>query len=139
MSQVPKLWKYSNITPIHKDGNREPLEHYRGISLLSIAGKCQERLVYDAIYEQVIDFIHCSHHGFLRGGSYGTQLLLVHHDWCKALDNSGQVDVVFIDFAKAFGLVNRNILWTKLFKYGVVGLFWNGVKTISLTVSRELL
>ncbi|PFX15535.1 D-inositol 3-phosphate glycosyltransferase, partial [Stylophora pistillata] len=66
MSQVPKLWKHANITPIHKDGDREPVEYYRGISLLSIAGKCQERLVYDAIYEQVIDFIHCSHHGFLR-------------------------------------------------------------------------
>ena len=32
-SQVPKLWKHANVIPIHKDGDREPVEHYRGISL----------------------------------------------------------------------------------------------------------
>ena len=122
MGQVPKLWKHANVTPIHKDGDREPVEHYRGISLLTITGKCQERLVYNAIiYEQVIEFVHSSHHGFLRGRSCTTQLLLVHHDWSKALDNGGQVDVVFIDFAKAFDLVNHTILLTKLYKYGVHG------------------
>ena len=116
--QVPKLWKHANVTPIHKDGDRE---HYRGISLLTIPGKCQERIVYNAVYGQVIEFIHSSHHGFLNGRSCTTQLLLVHHDWSKALDNSGQVDVVFIDFAKAFDLVNHTILLTKLYKYGVRG------------------
>jgi len=44
-------------------------------------GKCQERIVYNAIYDQVIRFIHDSHHGFLTGCSCTTQLLLVHHDW----------------------------------------------------------
>ena len=44
-SQVPTLWKHPSITPIHKKGEREPVEHYSGISLLSITGKCQERLV----------------------------------------------------------------------------------------------
>ena len=96
--QVPELWKHANVTPIHKDGDREPVEHYTGISLLTIPGKCQERIVYNAVYRQVIEFIHSSHHGFLNGRSCTTQLLLVHHGWSKALDNSGQVDVVFIDF-----------------------------------------
>ena len=29
-----ELWKSANITPIHKDGDREPVENYKGISLL---------------------------------------------------------------------------------------------------------
>ena len=119
--RLPKLWKSANITPIHKDGDREPIENYRGISLLTISGKCQERIVYNAIYDQVIRFIHDSHHGFLTGRSCTTQLLLVHHDWFKVLDKRGQVDVVFIDFSKAFDLVCHNILLTKLYKYGVHG------------------
>ena len=77
--------------------------------------------MYHAIYNQVISFIHNSHHGFLTGRSCTTQLLLVHHDWLKALDRSGQVDVVFIDFSKAFDLVCDGILLTKLYKYGVRG------------------
>ena len=37
------------------------------------------------------------------------------------MDKRGQVDVVFIDFSKAFDLVSHNILLTKLYKYGVHG------------------
>ena len=119
--QVPKLWKHASVTPIHKEGDQELVEHYRGISLSTITGKCQERLVCNAIYGQVIEFIHSSHHGFPRGRSGKTHLVLVHHDWSKALDNRGQVDVVFINFAKAFDLGNHTILLTKLYKYGVSG------------------
>ena len=74
----------------HKDGNREPGENRRGISLSTVTGKCPEKIVYIAIYNEVISFIHGSHHGFLTGCSCTTQLLLVDHDWFKVLDRSGQ-------------------------------------------------
>ena len=45
----------------------------------------------------------------------------MNHDWSKALDNGGQVDVVFIDFAKALDHVNHSILLNKLYKYGNSG------------------
>ena len=81
-------WEFITIP---KDGDRQPVENYRGLSLLSIIG-------YNAIYNQVISFVHDSHHEFLTGRSCTTQLLLVHHDWFKVLDKSGLDDVVFIDF-----------------------------------------
>ena len=46
---------------------------------------------------------------------------MVHQDWSKALDKGGQVDVVFIDFAKAFDLVNHSVPLNKLYKYGIRG------------------
>jgi len=46
---------------------------------------------------------------------------MVHHNRFKVLDKSGQVDVVFIDFSKAFDLVCHDILLDKLYKYGVQG------------------
>ena len=45
----------------------------------------------------------------------------MHHDWSMDLDNGGQVDVVFIDFAKAFNVVTHSILLNKLYKYGIHG------------------
>ena len=77
--------------------------------------------MYNAIYNQVISFVHDSHHGFLTGRSCTTQLLLLHYDWFKILDRSRQVDIVFIDFSKAFDIVCHDILLTKLYKYGVRG------------------
>ena len=127
---LPKLWKSANITPIHKEGDLELVENYRGISLLSIMGKCQERIVYNAIYNQVISFVHDSHHGFLTGHSCTTQQLLVHHDWFKVWDKSGQVDVVFTDFSNAFDLVCHDILLAKLYKHGVHGICSIGVDII---------
>ena len=56
-----------------------------------------------------------------------------------ALDNGGQVDVVFIDFAKAFDLVNHSILLNKLYKYGIRGSLCTGVETILLTVGKASL
>ena len=54
--RLAKLWKSANITPIHKDGDREPVENCRGISLLTIsAGKCQERIVYKLFTIKLLD------------------------------------------------------------------------------------
>ena len=44
-------------------------------------------------------------HGFTRGRSYSTQLLLAMNDWTKALHS---VDILYFGFAKAFDSVPRN-------------------------------
>ena len=89
------------------------------------------RILHTVIYDQVFQYLHDSHRGFLRGRSTVSQLVLVHDDWAKVLDNQGQVDVVFLNFSKAFDLVNHSLLIRKLNQYGVGGgNFSNGVKII---------
>ncbi|XP_022785151.1 uncharacterized protein LOC111325586 [Stylophora pistillata] len=43
MSEVPKLWKHANITPIHKDGDREPVEHYRADAVVAVGSRLQQK------------------------------------------------------------------------------------------------
>ena len=98
---VPKLWKQANISPIHKDGDTGSVTNYREISLLSVVGKCQERILHTGIYDQLFQYLHDSmHHSFLRGRSNVSQLVSVHDDWAKVLDNQGHVDVVFWIFLR---------------------------------------
>ena len=74
LGRVPSIWKQANIAPVHKDGEKELVEHCRSISLLPVPGKCQERLVHDAIYNHVLPFLPDWQHGFMKGKSCATQL-----------------------------------------------------------------
>ena len=118
---MPSLWKSANITPIHKNNNKELVENYRSISLLPIPAKCLERLVHTAIYAHIPPYLSKWQHGFVKGKSCGTQLVLTHQQWVTALDEGRQVDVAFLDFSRAFDRVNHSILLRKLCSFGISG------------------
>ena len=48
--KFPDSWKYTNVVPIHKKGNRQLKMNYRPISLLPICGKILEKIVFDQVY-----------------------------------------------------------------------------------------
>ena len=60
-------------------------------------------------------------HGFRRGHSCETQLITTIEDIGKELDKQQQVDVLILDFAKAFDTVPHQQLLKKLDYYGVSG------------------
>ena len=90
-----------------KDGEPSLVENYSGISLLSVLDKRQERILYSAIYDQISQYLYDSYHGFLKGRSTVTQLLLVHNDLAEALDNRGQISVIFLYFSQVFDLADH--------------------------------
>ena len=73
LGEVPLIWKRANITPVFKANAKENVENYRSISLLSILGKCQERIVHRVIYSYVSPFLNNWQHGFVKGRSCITQ------------------------------------------------------------------
>ena len=64
-------------------------------------------------------------HGFVRGRSCATQLVLSLHQWSKARDEGRQVDAIFLDFAKAFDRVAHDVLLQKLCNIGISGALLN--------------
>ena len=50
---VPDEWKLANIVPVYKKGDREHVENYRPISLLSLVSKVFERCVSNTIKDHV--------------------------------------------------------------------------------------
>ena len=128
LGEVPSTWKRANVTPVFEDNAKENVENYRSISLLSILGKCQERIFHRAIYSHVSPFLTDWQHDFVKGRSCITQLVVTHHMWGKALDAGLQVDAVFLHFATAFDRVNHKILLHKLCNFGISGslLAWCG-------------
>ena len=59
-------------------------------------------------------------HGF-RSGRYCVSQLLEHHNKIEELEKSNNVDVIYLDFAKAFDKVDHGILLNKVKQIGING------------------
>ena len=74
--------------------------------------------------EQVVVFFvlfSSEQHGFISGKSCTTQLQEFLEDLTQALDNGKDVDVIYLDFCKAFDKVPHRRLLKKLWAYGIRG------------------
>ena len=121
----PACWKNANICPVFKKGQRQNIRNYRPISLLPVLSKCLERCVYNLIIGQILPQLHPLQHGFMAGRSTATQLLLVYDEISRIVDNRGQVDVTYLDLAKAFDSVSHRLLIRKLKQFGINGTLSN--------------
>jgi len=120
---VPYDWKIANVTPIFKKGSRRQPENYRPVSLTSQLSKVMESVVRDIITGHLDrhHLIKDSQHGFRHGRSCTTNLLEFLDKVTEATNEKESVDVIFLDFAKAFDKVPHKRLLTKLEAHGLGG------------------
>lgn len=118
---VPGVWKSANITPVHKGGATNNVEHYRPISLLPTLSKVFERLVHNAIYPSLHNIIIPEQHGFVKKRSTVSNLMLFTNFLFQSMDMRVQVDAVYTDFCKAFDKVDHFLLLQKIAFNGIRG------------------
>lgn len=118
------------MTAIFKGGDKTKPENYRPISLTSVPGKLMEKIIRDQLVEHMIEnnLFAKSQHGFIFGKSYVTQLLEFLEDVSEELDEGDDVDVIYLDFRKAFDKVPHLRLLKKLWAYGIQGLIYDWIK-----------
>ena len=127
---VPLDWKDAGIVPLFKKGKRDDPKNYRPISLTSIIGKILESIIKDSMLEHLEQhkLIRDSQHGFTRGRSCLTNLIDFMEVVTSMLDEGDPVDMVYLDFAKAFDKVPHQRLLRKLEAHGVGGKVCEWVK-----------
>ena len=106
---LPDDWLTANAMPIFKKGNRSSPLNYRPISLTSVCCKLLEHIIYHhtCIMEHLTQYqiIHNYQYGLRQGYSAESQLITVTEDILYAMDHKLQMDVVLLDYQKAFDTV----------------------------------
>ena len=121
MGEVPGDWRKANVTPVFKKGKKGDPGNYRPVSLTSVPGKVMEQLILGTAsgHIKAKRVIRGSQHGFTKGKSCLTNLIAFYEDVTRWIDDGKAVDVVYLDFSRAFDTVSHSIVAAKLRKCGL--------------------
>ena len=118
---VPLEWNEANIIPLFKKGSRNKSVNHRPVSLTSVICKLLETIIRDHMMDFLIKhkLMNPSQHGFLKARSRITNLLCFFEEITKWVDEGSPVDVIYLDFQKAFDKVPHQRLILQLKSNGM--------------------
>ena len=112
-------------------GSRGKPGNYRQISLTSQVCKLNESIIRDHMIDHLIinNLIKPSQHGFMPKRSCQTNLLEFLDKIFEMIDEGNSVDIVYLDFSRAFYKVPHNKLIQKLEAHGITGSVQEWIKS----------
>ena len=95
------------MVPIYKKVDKQILKNHRPISLLPICGKIFERLIFDELFNCLLEnnFFLSNQSGFKPGDSSINQILSITHEIYNSFDEGLELRSVFLDISKDFDKV----------------------------------
>ena len=108
---IPADWGKAVITPIFKKKDKLDCNNYRGISLLSHAGKILTHIIQQRIRHRTEFILSEEQAGFRPGRGTVDQLFTLHQIIESYIEKGKELHICYIDFEKAFDRVWQTGLW----------------------------
>ncbi|PFX16008.1 RNA-directed DNA polymerase from mobile element jockey [Stylophora pistillata] len=114
--KFPTRWKTAKVTPLFKGGALSDPSNYRPISVLPVLSKIIERHMYNSLYAFLTEqnLIYSRQSGFRKHHSTETALIKIVDELLFNLDRNKVSGLVLVDYAKAFDMVDHELLLKKL-------------------------
>lgn len=134
--RIPDTWKVSYITPIPKKGSVVDISNYRGIAMQSCIPKILDKFITELLNQHLGGIISKNQHGFMKNRSTTTNLLEITqflHENAK----DAQIDVIYLDYSKAFDHIRHDLLASKLSRLSMPYNFYRIV--MNFVIGRKYL
>jgi len=131
-SKIPPSWLHAIVVPIPKPNKPSHLpSSYRPISLTSNVCKLFEKMIVCRLdwFLEYHNVLHISQSGFRQRRKTTDHLLRLHDAIHKSMANKHNVLSVFIDIEKAYDMVNKEVLLSKLLSYGISGRMFRFIRS----------
>ena len=96
-----RKWKIAKVIPVHKGNEKDDMNSYRSISLLSVIAKIFEKLFYNQLYDYLSrgNLLSKYQSGFRPLHSTFTALLDATTEWYMNMDQGNTTHVIFLDLS----------------------------------------
>ena len=120
-SDFPVQFKNARVIPLFKSGDPSQPSNYRPISILPVLSKPLEKHINKHLSNHLEnnDLLHINQSGFRKNHSCQTALVNLVDQWLSNINQNKFSGALFVDFAKAFDVINHELLYRKLLCYGV--------------------
>ena len=117
----PERCKLAIVRPIHKKWDKNEMNNYRPISLLTTISKILEIIMHKRLVQhfEYNKFLTSAQFGFRKGFRIDDAVFSLLNRTIMLLDKRKHVGGIFCDLTRAFDCVNHNILLHKLQYYGI--------------------
>ena len=117
----PESWCKGLIVPIHKRGDRNDTNNYRGTMLISVFAKLFSLILRNRLNTWCEDneVLNEFQFGFRVGRSTSDGIFILHSLVQHVLKDNGKLYCAFIDYEKAIDTVIHEALWLKLVENGI--------------------